>query len=75
MPKVEIHETAIVVARPGVHVTYSPGKHLAPDAHIVDVERQGRGLRLTMRGEGRAKARDTKAPGGAAPAARTGETR
>lgn len=67
MPKMRIDETTIVVARPGLHVTYPPGEHLAPDAHIVDVERQGKGVRLTSRGEGRAKAPnapETKPDGG-----------
>lgn len=56
MPKMRVDRPAVVIARPGLHVTYQPGEHLAPDAHIVDVVRQGKGERLTSRGEGRARA-------------------
>ncbi|MBY6242838.1 hypothetical protein [Methylosinus sp. Sm6] len=56
MPKMRVDERSIVVARPGVHIVYQPGERLAPDAHIVDVVRQGKGMRLTSRGDGRAKA-------------------
>lgn len=51
MPKVEVVEEVNVIARPGLHVVYQPGERLAPDAHIVEIERQGKGKRLTNRGD------------------------
>lgn len=51
MPKVRVDQLAIVVARPSVHVVYQPGERLAPDAHIEEIVRQGKGERLTSRGD------------------------
>lgn len=50
MPKVKVEREAVVVARPGLHIVYQPGERLAPDAHIVEIIRQGKGERLTSRG-------------------------
>jgi hypothetical protein len=51
MPKIIVEEVVNVIARPGLHVVYQPGERLAPDAHIDDIERQGKGKRLTNRGD------------------------
>lgn len=51
MPKVRVDEMAIVVVRPNVHVVYQAGERLAPDAHIEEIVRQGKGERLTSRGD------------------------
>lgn len=51
MPKVRVEKKTIVVARPGLHIVYQPGERLAPDAHIEEIVRQGKGERLTSRGD------------------------
>lgn len=52
MPKVKVTELCHVIVSPVVTTTYSPcDEVLAPDAHIDEIERQGKGERLTERGD------------------------
>jgi hypothetical protein len=44
--RVEVFEEANVVAKPGCHVVYQPGIHVAPRAHIEQIEAQGKGKRV-----------------------------
>lgn len=44
--RVKITERAIVQATPSCNVVYEPGEHLAPRAHIEQIEAQGKGERL-----------------------------
>ena len=66
MPKVKINEPVTVVVRPGLHLVYRPGEQTAPDAHIDDIVRQGKGERLGKRGDA---LRDAVASVAAAPSA------
>ena len=51
MPKVKVTETCIVHIDQTKTTTYSPIEStLAPDAHIDEIVRQGKGERLTDRG-------------------------
>jgi hypothetical protein len=44
--RVKVTERAIVQATPSCNVVYPPGEHLAPRAHIEQIEKQGKGERL-----------------------------
>lgn len=52
MPKVKVTDTCIVWTGETSNKVYSPvDEVLAPDAHIDEIVRQGKGERLTERGE------------------------
>lgn len=52
MPKVKVTDRCIVKAASNVNVTYDVvDEVLAPDAHIEEIVRQGKGERLTSRGD------------------------
>ena len=52
MPKVKVTERCIVKPNATSNVVYEPSAEtLAPDAHIDEIVRQGKGERLTERGE------------------------
>ncbi|WP_424360248.1 hypothetical protein [Methylocystis parvus] len=44
--KVEVTQEALVVCTPAVNKVYQPGIHLAPRAHIEQIEAQGKGKRV-----------------------------
>lgn len=44
--RVKVTERTIVQATPSSNVVYPPGEHLAPRAHIEQIEAQGKGKRL-----------------------------
>lgn len=44
--RVKVTERVIVQATPSCNVVYPPGEHLAPSAHIEQIEAQGKGQRL-----------------------------
>ena len=52
MPKVKVTELCHIIVSPVVTTTYSPAAEVtAPDDHIKEIVRQGKGERLTERGE------------------------
>ena len=56
LPYVEIVARCYVRIKDGVNVCYGPAPRiLAPDVHVNEIVRQGRGRRLTNRGGSSAK--------------------
>lgn len=52
MPNVKVNEECIVWTSPVSNTVYAPADCvLAPDAHIEEIVRQGKGERLTERGD------------------------
>lgn len=61
MPKVKVFELCHVIVSPVATTTYSPcDECVAPDAHIDEIERQGKGERLTERGDAFPKGKKAK---------------
>jgi hypothetical protein len=58
--KVEVFEPALVVCSSSCNKVYGRGVHLAPRAHIEQIESQGKGRRLREPGIGRLTPRAPK---------------
>lgn len=44
--RVEVTQEALVFVSAGCHKVYQPGVHVAPRAHIEQIEAQGKGKRI-----------------------------
>lgn len=60
--RVDVKERTVVVASSVCNLTYEPGVHLAPRAHIEQIEAQGKGQRLPGEGDVEPAPQDEGAP-------------